>query len=241
MVNVVCVKYGNKYDSSQVNILYEMVRRNISLPFSFSCFTDDSSGLDDNIIPIKLDLDLDLNSFWWKIEMFNSKKYVNHGPTLFLDLDVIIQRNIDYLFELVEEGKIITTDTGIIEHEDDAYPYETFLNSSIVIFNSNQVDYIFEHFISDSDYFILKYRGLCRYLSHEHTNNIQIKLKPHIHFYSFLGRGNNISSDSVDKYRIYGKYKHFYNPDATICLLNGTSNNKNVVRYAMDFFSNYYK
>ena len=61
MVNVVCVKYGNKYDSSQVNILYEMVRRNISLPFSFSCFTDDSSGLDDNIIPIKLDLDLDLD------------------------------------------------------------------------------------------------------------------------------------------------------------------------------------
>lgn len=241
MVNVVCIKHGTKYNSTQVNFLYKMVARNLSLPFFFYCFTDDPIELDSKIIPVLLDDDLDLETFWWKIEVFKSDKYDNIGPTLFLDIDVIIQNNIDYLFELVEKNKLVTTDQGIIDHEIDAYPYEAQLNSSIMIFNSNEVDFIYDRFISNKDYFIIKYRGLCRYLTHEHLNDIELKLKPFIDFYSFLSRPSNISSESVDKWRVPGKYRHFYKPDCPICLLNGVTRDSNVLRYAIDFFSYCYK
>ena len=44
-VNIICMKWGEKYDSSYVNILYNMVERNLNRPFRFVCFTDNKSGL----------------------------------------------------------------------------------------------------------------------------------------------------------------------------------------------------
>ena len=48
-VNVICMKWGEKYDSSYVNILYNMVDRNLKRPFRFVCFTDNKSGLSNSI------------------------------------------------------------------------------------------------------------------------------------------------------------------------------------------------
>jgi hypothetical protein len=46
MIEVVCVKYGTKYGADYVNKLYEGIEKNLTLPHRFSCFTEDSTGLD---------------------------------------------------------------------------------------------------------------------------------------------------------------------------------------------------
>ena len=43
-VNIICMKWGDKYDASYVNKLYNMVSRNLSKEFRFICLTDDNSG-----------------------------------------------------------------------------------------------------------------------------------------------------------------------------------------------------
>jgi len=45
LVNVVCLKWGIKYDREYVNRLYSMVERNLTIPHRFICVTDDPREL----------------------------------------------------------------------------------------------------------------------------------------------------------------------------------------------------
>jgi hypothetical protein len=40
MINVCCVYYGDKYKPEYVQKLYNMVKRHLTIPFEFYCFTD---------------------------------------------------------------------------------------------------------------------------------------------------------------------------------------------------------
>ena len=97
MNHIVCVKWGNKYISQYVNVLYNMVKRHTTLPFEFHCITEDPTGLDSHIKTIKLPNDPWLKTWWSKLWMFGSHLPLQ-GNILYFDLDVIIFRNIDNLF-----------------------------------------------------------------------------------------------------------------------------------------------
>ena len=47
--NVICMKWGDKYSADYVNILFNMVSRNLNKPFKFVCFTDDPIGIDPRV------------------------------------------------------------------------------------------------------------------------------------------------------------------------------------------------
>ncbi|HRH79209.1 MAG TPA: glycosyltransferase [Cellvibrionaceae bacterium] len=104
MINVICMKWGTKYGPEYVNRLFAMVRRNITLPMRFACFTDDSDGIrgEVEIFPIP-SIGLDLSGperGWTKLATFGASLYDFQGQTLFLDLDLIIVAPIDELFSL---------------------------------------------------------------------------------------------------------------------------------------------
>ena len=42
---VVCLKYGDKYSADYVNKLYNGVKRNLTVPFEFVCYTEDPKGI----------------------------------------------------------------------------------------------------------------------------------------------------------------------------------------------------
>ncbi|MDZ4842473.1 MAG: hypothetical protein SH859_10080 [Hyphomicrobium aestuarii] len=44
-VNVVCMKWGDRYPAVFVNRLYAMVLRHTSWDINFVCFTDDATGI----------------------------------------------------------------------------------------------------------------------------------------------------------------------------------------------------
>lgn len=105
MYNIVCIKWGKLYSSDYVNILYSMVKRNVTLPFRFVCLTDDTTGIDSNIecFPI---LDPTLKGVWHKVSLFRKDLYDLSGEMLFLDLDTIIVDNIDPILKF--KGNFIT-------------------------------------------------------------------------------------------------------------------------------------
>lgn len=122
-VNIVCLKYGVGYGPEYVNKLFNMVLRNITIPFRFYCFTEDATGLDNRIIikPIPQMYDKDGKPVkeynrWTKEAGFCDNNL--GGPelkgkrVLFLDLDVVITGNIDGFFSYHEKDDdfIITND-----------------------------------------------------------------------------------------------------------------------------------
>ena len=97
MNHIVCVKWGNKYISKYANVLYNMVKRNTTVPYEFHCITDDTNQLDSHINVLNLPTDPWIKTWWSKLWMFGSH-FPLKGDILYFDLDVIIFKNIDLLF-----------------------------------------------------------------------------------------------------------------------------------------------
>jgi len=138
---VVSMKWSKKYGADYVNRLYNMVKRNTTLPFKFICYTDDANGLLPEIqarpLP-EMDLPEGPERGWRKLSLF--KKDIDlSGRILFLDLDTVIVRNIDDYFTidgdfiLIRHWKPSKTqgigETGVYRFEAGAHAdlYENFM------------------------------------------------------------------------------------------------------------------
>ena len=116
-VNVLCIKWGNKYGPEYVNKLHSMVRRHLHRPFRFVCLTDDGAGIDPSIevkpIPMIGFDEFDQRKPWtfghgWlKLTSFAPQLYDLQGTTLFLDLDIVILDSLDPFFDQAGEFIVI--------------------------------------------------------------------------------------------------------------------------------------
>jgi hypothetical protein len=110
-VNVICMKWGTKYDPHYVNRLYAMVKRNLTLPFRFVCFTDDRTGIREevDVLPLpSMDLPEGIPERGWnKLATFGEQLGDLEGKAIFLDLDVVIVDNMDCFFDDQREFSII--------------------------------------------------------------------------------------------------------------------------------------
>jgi hypothetical protein len=94
-LNVVCVKWGTKYPSEYVNNMAKAMRRHLTIPHRFVCLTDDPSGIDEKV-ETKPFTD-DLPGWWNKVALFQPRIHDLEGTLLYLDLDMVVIRNIDVL------------------------------------------------------------------------------------------------------------------------------------------------
>lgn len=96
MINFCCVYYGNKYEPIYVQNLYNMVQRHLKLPHKFYCFTDHVSlhKLVKGDITFKKFPLHDMEGWWNKLQLFHPDVGLN-GVNLYMDLDVVILKNID--------------------------------------------------------------------------------------------------------------------------------------------------
>jgi hypothetical protein len=170
--NVICVKWGDKFSPEHVNRLYRMAKKNISLPFNFYCWTEDATGIYDDVKIIPLDQTLDLEAWWWKLTLFKENEL--NGVSLFLDLDVVIQNNIDHLFDIAEHNKLTLIDRSIfgkIDIEKPTYCYDqmtqAMYNSSIMIWYANENQDLYNKFIENIPYYISIYSGIDRFFTYE--------------------------------------------------------------------------
>ncbi len=137
-INVVCLKWGDKYSADYVNRLYSMVKRNITIPFDFYCITENDKDIDKNII-IKPIPNIDLEGWWFKITLFQKNAYGFKGGerVIFIDLDMVIIDNIDAICQHQGSFSVLKEwNTGYIQ-------------SSIFILDINKHIYIYEEFINN--------------------------------------------------------------------------------------------
>ena len=99
------MKWGTKYGAEYVNRLYQMVRKNLTIPFQMICLTDDTNGIDDEIkcfpIPELVLPDGLPERGWKKLTTFSPDLYGLSGNILFLDVDLVIIDNIDCFFSII--------------------------------------------------------------------------------------------------------------------------------------------
>lgn len=150
---VVCLKWGNKYSADYVNKLYNMVQRNLTLDHEFVCFTENPKGLDERITVMPLDKLDGVKGWWFKPLFFNPELPLN-GNLLFLDLDIIIFRNIDHLFTY-KPGKFLI----IRDFNRQTLPNYKKFNSSVFRITTGQHSQVYENFIKDPKGIPRRYLG----------------------------------------------------------------------------------
>lgn len=91
----VCMRWGTKYPAAYVNRLHRAVRRSTPGDHRFYCVTDDAAGLEPGIqalpipaLPVLGDTVMDRG--WRKLTLFSPALSEIRGPTLFLDLDMVL-------------------------------------------------------------------------------------------------------------------------------------------------------
>lgn len=104
MNNVVCIKYGRYYAPFYVNRLFAAVSRNLSRPFRFVCVTNDPEGVRSEVECVPFTEDPGVPGRKWpnifsKLTLFKDGFANLKGPTLYLDLDVLITGPLDKFFD----------------------------------------------------------------------------------------------------------------------------------------------
>jgi len=166
-VNILCLKFGNKYNANYVNILYNMVSKNLTLPFKFYCMTENPAGLNSNIVPLRLP-NIPVDGWWFKPYIFC--KDVNiAGTILYLDLDIVITGNINKLFTFSNSQPCIIRDFSRVMR-----PSWPKFNSSVIRFTHGQFHHIWEKFRNYHKEIKRKYFGDQDFLYAEAKDNFTI-------------------------------------------------------------------
>lgn len=154
-VNIICLKWGKRYPEHYVNRLYNSVKRNMTIPFQFHCCTDKPAGIHEDIHIIPFPASPGLPNGRWphvivKLMLTQDGFGDLVGPTLFLDLDIIITGNMDCFFSYhVGENCIIHNWTNPRKHVFRKVPHVG--NSSVFRFDAGKSDYIYQTFLREID------------------------------------------------------------------------------------------
>ena len=150
MKSFVCVCTGNKYGTKYVDILYNMVSRHAH-DFKFFVITDVRKDWRAEINQIVVEPVY--NTWWNKIHMFRDDIGLE-GRVLFMDLDVVIFRNIDHLWDFEGDAFVIIQDFNRCR-----IPNYHVRNSSVMKFNAGQEVHVWNEFKQNPQKVISKYRG----------------------------------------------------------------------------------
>lgn len=110
MISVICWKWGNKihekknlrFSHHHVNFLYNMVKKNLHIPFEMVCITDNTQGInkDIRILPIWDDF-VDKGGCFRRLKVFhkNFKNILGNDRFVTIDLDTIIVNDITSIID----------------------------------------------------------------------------------------------------------------------------------------------
>lgn len=138
--HILCVKWGNKYIPQYVNVLKSMCQRHLTVPYQFHCLTESPHGLDPDINVIELPNLPGIKTWWSKLYMFAPQLPIK-GTILYFDLDVIVFRNIDNLFDHAPGTFQIIRDFNRCRVKD-----WSLSNSSVMRWETGKLDYLWNEF-----------------------------------------------------------------------------------------------
>lgn len=246
MINVICLKWGKKYDSEYVNRLYGMVKKNLTVPFTFHCYTDDPRLISPEVNAIPLPEQLQLETFWWKLWIHSNEAPIK-GKCLFLDLDTVIQNNIDQIaeFDCGKDLYVLRAQWRYEKVMKYGAKHQTMINSSVMLWDSSdRVDTFFDKFMSNPEIYMLKYHGNDDYLEAEH--HLQYKTLPtdwvYCRVWGYDDTDPRRERRAPDQYRdIWNVRLQLYRmPERMICMFNGIGDHHGIDRRVYNGFEHYW-
>ena len=224
-VNIICTHLGAKYGDEYVKILYNMVKKNMSIPFKFYCLSDREEYLDEEENKIE-DIhilkrpeppkgEVPLSGWWAKLYYFHPDLKIK-GPTLALDLDIVIFSKIDEFFSYIKPHQF-----GAIR--DFGKPDELINSSVMVFYPENQTIWI-DYMLRRPDW--LHVQGDQNVITDLMLKEDDTKFIPD-HWtcsYKWPGRG------MPQKYEKYRPENYLMNPVAKICVFHGNPNPSDVAK-----------
>lgn len=109
-VNIICIKWGDKFPPYYVNRLFAGVSRFMDRPFRFVCFTEKPDGIRSEVevqplpeVPFEDEMVRAMTTgkrrgAWRKVSLMQPGLANLEGPTLVMDLDVVVVARLDPLF-----------------------------------------------------------------------------------------------------------------------------------------------
>lgn len=151
MRSFVSVCTGDKYPNKYVEILYNMVSRHTS-DFKFYCVTDRRRGFSPHINEVIID---NIFPTWWnKVHIFN-KDMPFEGTVLYMDLDIVVFRNIDKLWSFARDNSF-----AIIQDFNRCRIKNYHVkNSSVMKWQHGRYHHLYDSFIQDPKQIMKRYRG----------------------------------------------------------------------------------
>lgn len=157
---VVCLSVGDKYPNEYVYKLRSMVERHTTIEYDFLCIADKDIDVPTLRIP---DPD-ELEPVWYKIRMLDLPELEQYTRKVFLDLDVVIHNNIDWVFNTPVD-KLQVIDTKWKPRDMINSFLNTGCNSSVMLWEESAA--IAQKFEGNKDEYMCKYTGMDRFLWHE--------------------------------------------------------------------------
>lgn len=178
---VICINWGTKFGPPYVNRLYAMVARNLTPPFSFTCFTDRDEGIRPEVRcaplpPLDVEMPTGTKGIWPKARLWGPRLGDLTGPVLFLDLDLVVVGSLDPFFEAGAEEDVILA-------RNQSTPFEKLGQTSCFRFPVGKLLPLQEKFIADPQGTADRYRFEQRFVTREAPGGIGFWPKPWVrHF-----------------------------------------------------------
>jgi hypothetical protein len=140
-----CVIHGTAYDWIYVERLYNMLKANCSSEIILHVFTEPSRSVPAPFVKHNLTewpgISGPKKSWWYKMQMFDPRH--NLGRILYLDLDTVITKNIDCVWDLNEQYFWAIRDFKHLWR-----PTWNGINSSVMIWDTQEFSWIWDNFNS---------------------------------------------------------------------------------------------
>lgn len=141
-IDCACVIHGDAYSWQYVDRLYNMLQRNLTATVRLHVYTEASRSVPAPMIKHELTdwgISGPKRSWWYKIQLFNSALYA--GPLLYMDLDVVIVDNIDWICDLSLNYFWALQDFKHLWR-----PSHLGMNSSVMWWDTRKYNQIFQQF-----------------------------------------------------------------------------------------------
>lgn len=178
---LICINWGTKYGANYINRLYGMVARNITPPFTLTCFTDNTQGIRAEVhtapLPeLSFEVPKTQKGIWPKCRLWSEKLGDLSGPVLFLDLDLVITGNLDGFFAFGDPDDVILA-------RNPSNPLEKLGQTSVYRFPVGKLLPLLEKFATAPLEIAEKYKYEQRYVTRNAPNGIKFWPKPWVlHF-----------------------------------------------------------
>ena len=156
VIDCACVIHGDAYDWQYVDRLYNMLNRHISPAIRFHVYTEATRPVPEHMIKHELEdwgIGGPKRGWWYKMQLFNPDHHA--GPLLYFDLDTVIVRNIDWIWQQPTRYFWTVKDFKYLWR-----PMYTGANTSVMWWDTQRYARVWQEFCAQSlDNIILKYPG----------------------------------------------------------------------------------